>query len=631
MNDLTVFMKMISNVEKKILAENMFGVDLDPQAAEIASVNLMLKALRKGERFPQILGDNIKCGNSLISGTEDELKKYFGPNWSQEKPFEWKSEFSNIFKLEGFDVVVGNPPHGAKLSEKERTFFAEKYEVAKGYKNTASLFIERAFQLLKPSGVMGLVIPKSLTFSERWNVVRNFILNNLRIVEIADISKAFSGVLLEQVILLCQKEAQSTKSYKGTRIHWDEAPQTYDIPIELCKELDNFPIHADPESLMIYKRIRPKSRLFGEISHTFRGLPIQSKVMNHRTPESEPLLRGDDIKPYHHGSPQSFVGKNVLKEESQKIAEIRKPKIISQRIVAHVLRPTDHIIIMSTLDQEGLLNVDTVENTIVRDLNYDLKYVLAFLNSKLISWYAYTFIFNKAVRTMDLDDYYVAKLPIYPAKPEEQKPLISLVDKLLGSTRVLIETHADFKDYINKYPRLEDVKLETYYTKIPAKDRQVKISSNLKGIIKHVHIKQENESLVFSIDGTIESGSDEEETQGLEVLQLRIQDEDLRHFIIQCIQSISISPAKGNILKKLLQLRLPHFSRDDKKDLETMREIMRAFTPLIQLRSKTQNEISKLEEEINKTIYQLYGLSKHEIEFMESTLPSGSIVIDMIK
>jgi len=629
--DLTIFVKMISDMEKKILGENIFGVDLDPQAAEIAAVNLMLKALRKGERLPLILGDNIKCGNSLISGTEDELKKYFGSDWNQEKPFDWESEFSDIFKLGGFDVVIGNPPHGGKLSQKERTYFSQKYKVAKGYKNTASLFIERAFQLLKPSGVMGLVIPKSLTFSERWNIVRNFILNNLEIIEIADISKAFPGVLLEQIILLCKKGFQSAESYKGTRLHWDEAPQTYDIPIELCKELDNFPIHVDPQSFAIYKKVRPKSKLFSEISHTFRGLPIQSKVTTHRTAESEPLLRGDDIKPYYHGIPQVFVGRSDLREESKKIADMRKSKIISQRIIAHVLRPTDHIIIMSTLDEDGLLNVDTVENTIVTDPNYDLRYLLAFLNCKLTSWYAYTFIFNKAVRTMDFDDYYVGKLPIYPAKPEGQKPLISLVNRLLELIMVLTGTHVDFKDYINKYPRLEDVRLETYYRKIPAEEKQVKIPSNRKGSIKHVHIKQKNEWLIFSIDGTIEIGGQEEKAQELEVMQLKIEDEDLRHFIIQCVQSSDISPTKGNILKKILQLRLPRFSRDDKIDLETIREIMKTFTPLIERCNHTKKEISRLEEEINRVIYHLYGLSKHEIEFIESTLPSGSIIIDMLK
>jgi hypothetical protein len=52
----------------RIIERHLYGVDLDPQAAEVASMNLLLKALTRNERLPRILGDNIKVGNSLISG-----------------------------------------------------------------------------------------------------------------------------------------------------------------------------------------------------------------------------------------------------------------------------------------------------------------------------------------------------------------------------------------------------------------------------------------------------------------------------------------------------------------------------------------------------------------------------------
>ncbi|GAG87837.1 unnamed protein product, partial [marine sediment metagenome] len=100
----------ISNVETKILTENLFGVDLDPQAAEIASVNLMLKALKKGQKLPKILGTNIKIGNSLISGTEKKLDKYKIDSAS-EKVFNWVQEFPDVFENGGFNVVIGNPPY----------------------------------------------------------------------------------------------------------------------------------------------------------------------------------------------------------------------------------------------------------------------------------------------------------------------------------------------------------------------------------------------------------------------------------------------------------------------------------------------------------------------------------------
>lgn len=122
--------KKVTNTERKILDENIFGVDLDAQAAEIASVNLMLKGIRKNEKLPQILGENIKIGNSLITPSE-ELEEYFNGKVANEKPFDWGDEFRDITKNGGFDVILGNPPHGAELTKEERKYFEEKYETNK--------------------------------------------------------------------------------------------------------------------------------------------------------------------------------------------------------------------------------------------------------------------------------------------------------------------------------------------------------------------------------------------------------------------------------------------------------------------------------------------------------------------
>lgn len=106
-----------------------------------------------------------------------------------------------------------------------------------------------------------------------------------------------------------------------------------------------------------------------------------------------------------------------------------QPKIVSQRIVAHVTKPKDHIIIMSALDKHGSLNVDTVENTILTDKNYSLEFLLCLFNSKLVSWYAYRYIFSKAIRTMDLDDYYVGKIPL-PSNHIENDAFVRLVNNM---------------------------------------------------------------------------------------------------------------------------------------------------------------------------------------------------------
>jgi hypothetical protein len=78
-----------------ILTKNIFGVDLDTQAIEIARLNLLLRSLAKRETLPS-LAENVRQGNSLISGTEEELRGYFGDNWRAKKPFNWEQEFPRV-------------------------------------------------------------------------------------------------------------------------------------------------------------------------------------------------------------------------------------------------------------------------------------------------------------------------------------------------------------------------------------------------------------------------------------------------------------------------------------------------------------------------------------------------------
>ncbi|MCK4554885.1 N-6 DNA methylase, partial [Candidatus Parcubacteria bacterium] len=62
--------------KSEILMSNIYGVDLDPQAVELAKLNLLVSALDKKAKLPDLTG-NVRVGNSLISGSEKELKKYF--------------------------------------------------------------------------------------------------------------------------------------------------------------------------------------------------------------------------------------------------------------------------------------------------------------------------------------------------------------------------------------------------------------------------------------------------------------------------------------------------------------------------------------------------------------------------
>lgn len=177
-NTLVHYGELIPNVEQKIVRENLHGVDMDPQATEIAAVNLMLKALRHGEKLPLILDENIRCGNSLV---EDST--------ASEHPFKWPDKFPTIMNKGGFSAVIGNPPWGADLTTYSH-YLESHFDLAKGQYDSYELFIELSKRLLREGGVCGLVIPDSIFLPEH-TPLRKLLSEETQIEKIVKLGEGF--------------------------------------------------------------------------------------------------------------------------------------------------------------------------------------------------------------------------------------------------------------------------------------------------------------------------------------------------------------------------------------------------------------------------------------------------------
>ena len=100
-----------------------------------------------------------------------------------------------MFNLLGFDVVIGNPPYGAKISELEARYFKSNYPVArtipgrqKGSTDTFAIFINRGYDVLVHNGVLSYIVPMSITSSEAMSGVHNLLFDNCEDVTISSYS-----------------------------------------------------------------------------------------------------------------------------------------------------------------------------------------------------------------------------------------------------------------------------------------------------------------------------------------------------------------------------------------------------------------------------------------------------------
>ena len=192
--------RLTTSERKRILLNNIYGVDIDSQAVEVTKLSLLLKVLEGEsdqslhqtftmfhERALPDLQHNIKCGNSLIDPDfyvgqqiallDDEARRRINA-------FEWNIEFSEVLSLGGFDAVIGNPPYGAVLTEEEAAYISQHYKVQSYQLDTYLVFVEKALSIVKKNAPVGMIIPNTWLLNLTQENFRKYIFNAARIANI---------------------------------------------------------------------------------------------------------------------------------------------------------------------------------------------------------------------------------------------------------------------------------------------------------------------------------------------------------------------------------------------------------------------------------------------------------------
>lgn len=185
--------------KREILLNNIYGVDLDAQAVEVAQLSLYLKLLEEEttatkqqflagfrEQLLPSLNKNIVHGNSLIDYDIMDGMLFDAREMKALNPMNFAQTFPEVFQKGGFDAIVGNPPYvRQELFSDRKPYFQKHYKTFHGVADLYVYFFERYTELLKDGGEFGIIVANKWLRANYGEPLRRW-LKRLAIIEIVD-------------------------------------------------------------------------------------------------------------------------------------------------------------------------------------------------------------------------------------------------------------------------------------------------------------------------------------------------------------------------------------------------------------------------------------------------------------
>jgi len=413
-----------------ILQNNIFGVDLDKQAVEIAQLNLLLKIAERGRRLP-LLQQNIKSGNSLIDDHEV----------AGDKAFKWEEEFKEIMQEGGFDVIIGNPPYVRphRISRTDKEFFWKNLKTFKAKSDLYNCFMEKSIDLLKEGGLFSFIVPHTWTSLESFYEIRKYILDNCKIVKLVQLpKKVFQDATVETMIFVLSKEPNKKKRDRNKVIveSLNERRELTLVKTIIQSQIKNnylfnFELYSNDNDLL--NKIKNGGEKLENFIDFFYGLKTgdDKKFLCNiqKNSEYKKLLRSKNIDRYSCNFDGEFVWyvPKLMVKNKKTARPGSKERFETEKII--VARMGKKIV--AAYDTEGYYVKDAMILKRKTD-EINLKYITGILNSKLINYY-----YKNYFITIDVLKNALLQLPINVPPKAQQQPLIKLVDKILSLNKRL--------------------------------------------------------------------------------------------------------------------------------------------------------------------------------------------------
>lgn len=415
-----------SYYDDKILENNIYGVDINGESVEIAKLSLWLNTAKKGTKLSTLSG-KIKCGNSLIT----EL-------------FDWQAEFPEVFANGGFDVIIGNPPYVniANLTdENARKYYQKNYKTVKNKSDLYSIFTEKSKQLLKDNAYFGFIFPNSWMGTDSFLLFRKFLSTDVKVYELVELPpNVFADATVTPV--LCFYE--NTKPSKDDKIKISYCEnfefKSKDFVLTYNQILNNPNLSFSFEKTFSIENINSK-KLF-EIAEITLGIKTSDDkrfILKEKIDDDCYLmLRGRNISRFGIPNNDEFIWyrPDLMKEK----VGCRPGKLENFLVDEKILIQDIATEIIATIDTNKFLCNDTINVIFRLDKEFNMKFILCILNSRLINiWFKKIFPAGLHIKKYQLE-----QIPIPNISLEFQKELADLAD-------IMIDLNAQFAKLTNTF------------------------------------------------------------------------------------------------------------------------------------------------------------------------------------
>ena len=395
-----------------------------------------------------------------------EIKRFKKANI---KPFFlWKLNFSEVFeKNGGFDVVIANPPYVSSwnMGNEFKEFFVQNYKSATGHYDIYVLFIEKAMNLLRASGLLTFITSNKF-FSQKYGYgVRAILLEN-KIKEIINFNfNVFETATVETCILVVEKNNNGNLSQIKILDIQKETKNVFNIPRKLIpqsffneSESKNFRINLTDIKVKVLDKIKDKTIVLENICYIDCGIVVHSeklklkkdafiyhtnknntfkKYIEGKNIEMNSIVNKDetflDYQPKNHHRPKF---PELFENEKILIKDIGGKSKINCCIDREGFYTNDSIRICVRLYALNNVNNRQIDQYLKGkdqnlSLDYDLRYLFALISSSVIKFYFFELICGG----LHIYPNEIRLFPIKKTLPDEQIPFVEVVDKILAITK----------------------------------------------------------------------------------------------------------------------------------------------------------------------------------------------------